>query len=113
MAMNDILIKNHSIELDKEGYLVHLNDWSEELATELASIEGIQLTPEHWEVLVLLREFYAKFQVAPATRPLIKYIAQNLGAEKGSSMHLNKLFKGTPAKLAARLAGLPKPTNCI
>ncbi|HEY6610019.1 MAG TPA: TusE/DsrC/DsvC family sulfur relay protein, partial [Pseudomonas sp.] len=33
--------------------------------------------------------------------------------EKGNSLHLNKLFHGTPAKLAAKLAGLPKPTNCI
>jgi len=36
-----------------------------------------------------------------------------LGADKGNSLHLNKLFNGTPAKLAAKLAGLPRPTNCL
>ncbi|MFL6611356.1 MAG: TusE/DsrC/DsvC family sulfur relay protein, partial [Pseudomonas sp.] len=48
-----------------------------------------------------------------ATRPLIKYTALKLGPDKGNSLHLNRLFKGTPAKLAAKLAGLPKPTNCL
>ena len=52
-------------------------------------------------------------QLSPATRPLIKYTALKLGPEKGNSPHLNRLFNGTPAKLAAKLAGLPKPTNCI
>ena len=75
--------------------------------------EGLTLTPEHVEILELLRGFYAEFQLSPATRPLIKYTAMKLGAEKGNSMHLNRLFNGTPAKLAAKLAGLPKPTNCI
>jgi tRNA 2-thiouridine synthesizing protein E len=51
--------------------------------------------------------------LSPATRPLIKYTATKLGPEKGNSLHLNRLFKGTPAKLAAKLAGLPKPTNCL
>ncbi|MGH8425826.1 MAG: TusE/DsrC/DsvC family sulfur relay protein, partial [Pseudomonas fluorescens] len=41
------------------------------------------------------------------------YIALKLGPLKGNSLHLNRLFKGTPAKLAAKLAGLPKPTNCL
>jgi tRNA 2-thiouridine synthesizing protein E len=44
---------------------------------------------------------------------LIKYATLKLGPEKGNSLHLNLLFKGAPAKLAAKLAGLPKPTNCL
>ncbi|MFO6055965.1 TusE/DsrC/DsvC family sulfur relay protein, partial [Pseudomonas aeruginosa] len=46
-------------------------------------------------------------------RPLIKYVAQRLGPDKGNSLHLNHLFKGAPAKLGAKLAGLPKPSNCL
>ena len=79
----------------------------------LAEAEGLALTPTHWAVLNALREFYAEFQLSPATRPLVKYIALKLGPETGNSACLNQLFKGTPAKLAAKLAGLPKPTNCI
>ncbi|MFK0089924.1 TusE/DsrC/DsvC family sulfur relay protein [Pseudomonas sp. NPDC090755] len=111
--MNTLTVGGRSIALDKEGYLVELDDWSDEVAQALASHEQIELTPEHWEVLALLRAFYQEFELSPATRPLIKYTALKLGPEKGNSLHLNRLFKGTPAKLAAKLAGLPKPTNCI
>ncbi|WP_312272085.1 TusE/DsrC/DsvC family sulfur relay protein [Pseudomonas sp.] len=102
-----------ALNVDKEGYLLDLGDWSVEIAEELALREGLPLTPEHWEILHALRDFYTEFQLSPANRPLIKYIAQTLGPEKGNSLHLNLLFKGSPAKLAAKLAGLPKPTNCL
>ncbi|TWH63905.1 tRNA 2-thiouridine synthesizing protein E [Azomonas agilis] len=98
---------------DAEGYLMDLEAWSESVAEVIAQEEGLVLGTEHWEILWLLRDFYQRFQLAPATRPLIKYVAQQLGPEKGNSLYLNHLFKGTPAKLAAKLAGLPKPTNCI
>ena len=111
--MNSMTVGARAIELDKDGFLVDLSDWSQEVASALAAAEEIELTPEHWEVLELLRSFYAEFQLSPATRPLIKYTALKLGADKGNSLHLNRLFKGTPAKLAAKLAGLPKPTNCL
>ncbi|MDH2078622.1 TusE/DsrC/DsvC family sulfur relay protein [Pseudomonas atacamensis] len=111
--MNSMTVGARAIELDKDGFLVDLNDWSADVASALAAAEDIELKPEHWEVLELLRSFYAEFQLSPATRPLIKYTALKLGADKGNSLHLNRLFKGTPAKLAAKLAGLPKPTNCL
>ena len=111
--MSTLTVGERSIALDKDGHLVELSDWSEEVATALAAHEDLELTAEHWEVLALLRDFYQEFELSPATRPLIKYTALKLGADKGNSLHLNRLFKGTPAKLAAKLAGLPKPTNCI
>ncbi|MBM7061802.1 TusE/DsrC/DsvC family sulfur relay protein [Pseudomonas sp. UL073] len=111
--MSALTVAGRRIALDKDGYLVDLQDWAPEVASALAEQEEIVLTAAHWEILELLRGFYAEFQLSPATRPLIKYIALKLGPEKGNSLHLNGLFKGTPAKLAAKLAGLPKPTNCL
>ncbi|WP_137973339.1 TusE/DsrC/DsvC family sulfur relay protein [Pseudomonas sp. F(2018)] len=111
--MSTLQIDGREIALDQDGYLADLADWSPATAEALAAGEEIQLSSEHWEILELLRGFYAEFQLSPATRPLIKYVALKLGPEKGNSLHLNRLFKGTPAKLAAKLAGLPKPTNCL
>ena len=111
--MTDLIINERRLALDKDGYLLDLADWSEHVAEALAQREGIELSAEHWEILQLTRSFYAEFQLSPANRPLIKYVAGKLGPEKGNSLHLNKLFNGTPAKLAAKLAGLPRPTNCL
>ncbi|MGM0915777.1 MAG: TusE/DsrC/DsvC family sulfur relay protein [Pseudomonadota bacterium] len=102
-----------TIPLDPEGFLVNMEDWSPEVAEQLAVEEGIVLSEEHWEVIRVLRDFYARFEQAPAMRPLVKAVGQALGPDKGRSMHLMKLFPGSPAKVGARLAGLPKPTNCL
>lgn len=99
--------------LDKDGFLQHLDDWSEAVAKELALAEGIELTQAHWEVIYKLREFYKEFDLSPAMRPLLKYLKTHLGAEKASSIYLLTLFPESPAKLAAKIAGLPRPENCL
>ncbi len=101
------------LELDNDGFLKNLEDWNEQVAETLAQQEGIELTAEHWEILLLLRRFYQEFDVSPAMRPLSKYIRAELGADKTSSIYLLQLFPGSPAKVAARIAGLPRPENCL
>ena len=108
-----ICVEGHEIALDPEGYLRNLDDWSPAVAEALAEGEGRELTDEHWQVIEVLRDFYARYEMAPAMRPLVKAVGQALGADKGKSLHLMKLFPDSPAKVAARLAGLPKPTNCL
>lgn len=108
-----ILPSGQAIELDKEGFLVNLEDWSEPLAVQLAQREDIALSEDHLQILRLLRQFHAQYQLSPAMRPLVKYVGQQLGADKGNSLYLLKLFPGSPAKLASKLAGLPKPDNCL
>ncbi|MEC9483150.1 MAG: TusE/DsrC/DsvC family sulfur relay protein [Halomonas sp.] len=106
-------VDGHRIALDPEGYLADLSDWSPQVAEALAAEEGRELTSEHWEIIEVLRAFYARYEAAPAMRPLVKAVNQALGPEKGRSIYLMKLFPESPAKVAARLAGLPKPTNCL
>jgi tRNA 2-thiouridine synthesizing protein E len=101
------------IAVDKEGFLVNLDDWNRQVAEQLASNEHIALTQQHWEIIDLLRQFYQQFELAPAMRPLVKYIGLQLGKEKANSLYLLQLFPGSPAKLAAKIAGLPKPDNCL
>lgn len=101
------------VALDPEGYLVDLQQWSPEVARALAAEDKLTLTADHWDVIDVLRNFYQRFEQAPAMRPLVKAVGQQLGADKGNSIFLMRLFPDSPAKVGARLAGLPKPTNCI
>ncbi|WP_444928140.1 TusE/DsrC/DsvC family sulfur relay protein [Microbulbifer sp. TRSA002] len=111
--MSNLVVNGQEIPLDKEGYLRNLSDWSRDAALQLANAEGIELTEEHWQVIELLQEFYREFELSPAMRPLVKYIGQHLGAEKGRSIYLMQLFPPSPARVASKVAGLPKPTNCL
>lgn len=83
------------------------------MAEQIARKEGIALSPAHWEILQLLRDYYRDFDASPAMRPLVKYCALKLGPDKGRSIYLLKLFPGSPAKLGSKIAGLPKPDNCL
>ena len=98
---------------DAEGFLRSLQDWTPDVAQQIAQREGISLTEAHWEIIHLLREYYETFDDSPAMRPLVKYCGQKLGAEKGRSVYLMSLFPGSPAKFGSKIAGLPKPDNCL
>ncbi|WP_444945145.1 TusE/DsrC/DsvC family sulfur relay protein [Microbulbifer sp. VTAC004] len=111
--MDHLSANGKEIPLDKEGYLRDLKDWSPDVAEQLAAAEGIKLTDAHWEVIELLQDFYRQFDLSPAMRPLVKFIGQHLGADKGRSIYLMQLFPPSPAKVASKIAGLPKPTNCL
>lgn len=106
-------MNDKNIVLDEQGFLINLSDWSKPLAEKIATTEGIQLSPAHWEIIFLLRNFYQEFEISPAMRILVKHTKQQLGDEKGNSHYLLSLFPGSPAKIASKIAGLPKPTNCL
>ena len=112
-TIRTLFLDGRDIALDAEGYLINLDDWSPALARQLAAEEGRTLTPEHWEVIEVLRYFYQRFSLSPAMRPLTKAMTQRFGADKGRSLHLMRLFPDSPPKVGARIAGLPKPTNCL
>lgn len=107
------LDSENKIELDPEGYLVNQSDWRPTVAELMAKDEGLSLTVEHWEIIDVVRAFYERYEMAPAMRPLVKATKNALGDEKGRSIYLMQLFPGSPPKRVARIAGLPKPTNCL
>ncbi len=102
-----------TVERDAEGFLRNLSDWNPQIATEIARKERIELTDNHWEIIELLRCFYVKYEISPAMRILVKQVGLELGKDKGSSSYLLQLFPGSPVKIASKIAGLPKPTNCL
>lgn len=108
-----LVVDGREYPTDKDGYLRRRKDWTPKLAEALASQEAIVLTEKHWEIIKLLREFYVEYQVSPAMRPLVKRVGQVLGPEKARSIYLLQLFPPSPAKIASKIAGLPRPTNCL
>ncbi|CAI8259183.1 TusE/DsrC/DsvC family sulfur relay protein [Porticoccaceae bacterium] len=99
--------------MTEEKYLDKLPEWSIAHAQTVAVGENITLNPEHVEILEVARAFYADYGFSPSMRPLCKSVAGALGVEKGRSLYLNQHFPGSPARLVALLAGLPKPKNCL
>lgn len=108
-----VLADGRQFALDKDGYLTRLCDWNSDVADALAHREGITLTPAHWEIINLVRQFYQMFGLSPATRALVKYVGQHLGTDKGKSVYLMTLFGGKPALTISRIGGLPRPANCF
>ena len=108
-----LVCKGKIIATDSEGYLKNLSDWSKDIAQLIADRDSIVMSKDHWEIIHTLRAFYNEYQLSPTMRVLVKYIGAHLGKKKGSSIYLLQLFPGNPAKVAARIAGLPRPTNCL
>ncbi|MBU2875129.1 TusE/DsrC/DsvC family sulfur relay protein [Marinobacter salexigens] len=99
---------------NNEGFLENANDWTPDVATLIASDDRIELDEKHWEIIEFLRLFYKEHEMSPpSNRLFVKSVKEALGDERGNSIYLMQLFPGTPAKTACRIAGLPRPTNCL
>ena len=101
------------IATDQDGFLKNLSDWTPSVAEAIARNEGIVLTQAHWQLLNLVQNYYQEFGLSPAMRPLVKYARLQLGEDKGTSLYFLQLFPGSPAKLLSKIAGLPRPDNCL
>ncbi|ABE74952.1 putative DsrC-like protein [Psychrobacter cryohalolentis K5] len=107
MALDDVA-------LDQDGHLRDHTIWTPDIAQQLANTLDIVLDTERLAVLQQVRAFFVKFNHAPATRPLIKWLQQTLPDDDISNQKLQQLFNtGLVARHVNRLAGLPKPPNCL
>ena len=104
--MNTVIGRD-ALVLDAEGFLQKPEQWSEALAHDLAREVGIDpLTDQHWKVIRFMRDTYLRTGQAPSIR--------TLGKESGVPVKdLYQLFPKGPAKLAARIGGIPKPHGCM
>ncbi len=95
------------VKLNDEGFFLDPDQWCETMAVELARKEGIDsLTDRHWQVIHFMRSEYLQKGTGPSVRVL--------GKTSGVSIkELYELFPKGPAKVAAKIAGIPKPKGCI
>ena len=94
-----------TVEVTADGYLVNKEDWSKEVAAEMAKEDGIELTSKHYEVLDYLRSEHA----AGAALTIRKVGKSGIVDIKG----LYQLFPGGPLKYSSKFAGIPKPASCV
>jgi dissimilatory sulfite reductase related protein len=96
-----------AVEVDGEGFLLDTSQWNEQIAREIARENGIEeLTDRHWQVINFMRQTYLRSGSAPSIR--------SLGKSSGVPVkELYALFPKGPAKLAAKIGGIPKPRGCI
>ncbi|WP_111891670.1 TusE/DsrC/DsvC family sulfur relay protein [Acinetobacter sp. MB5] len=102
-----------SLELDQDGHLVDYQVWNEQVAQELANSLEIELSAWHFEILHAVRQFYQQFGHSPATRPLIKYLMKTVSPEIDNAVLQQRFNTGLVARHLSRLAGVPKPANCL
>ena len=105
--MTTTLIADAPVDVDAEGFMTNAAQWNEEIARTIARENGIpELTDRHWLVVRFMRERYLSTGNAPSIR--------SLGKESGVPIkELYQLFPKGPAKLAAKIGGIPKPKGCI
>ena len=105
--MTATTIAGHEVEINDEGFLTNPEDWSEDLAPELAKLIGIEpLTDEHWKLIRFLRDDYA----AQGETATLRRVSTQTGTPVKA---LFGLFPGKPAKKMSYVSGLPKPKGCV
>jgi dissimilatory sulfite reductase related protein len=105
--MTMTMIAHAAVDVDAEGFLTDPKQWTESIARAIAAEQGIpELTERHWAVVNFMRDRYLATGTAPSIRAL--------GKESGVPVkELYQLFPKGPAKLAAKVGGIPKPKGCI
>jgi dissimilatory sulfite reductase related protein len=105
--MSTTTIATTEVEFNDEGFFTHPEQWTEAMVPELARREGIDpVTDAHWQVIRFMRSEY----LAKGTGPTVRVLGKASGV---SIKQLYQLFPKGPAKIAARIAGIPKPRGCI
>ena len=110
--MNRVKVANKSIDINEQGYLINLNDWSESYVKNMAKKDGIKLYNDHWEIIFYFREYYHQNLVSPTMHHMIiELMSKNIKFhdKKKYEEHIYSLFPSDPIREICKLAGLPMP----
>jgi TusE/DsrC/DsvC family sulfur relay protein len=105
--MPEVTYDGHIASVNDEGFFTDPSQWTEDMAPQIAKAQGIdELTPRHWQVIRFMRQEYQ----AKGTGPTVRVLGKTSGVP---IKELYQLFPKGPAKIAAKIAGIPKPRGCI
>ena len=101
---------NMPVERDAEGYLVNPDDWTDDIAMELAKEENIDLNETHWQILRFMRKYYSEHRVIPDVRHVDRFlVTENEIDKKEAKKIIFKLFPYGYVKQACKISGMRKP----
>ncbi|WP_075432090.1 TusE/DsrC/DsvC family sulfur relay protein [Buchnera aphidicola] len=102
---------NNKIISDKKINIMS-KKWNKKKAILLAKELNILLTKKHWQVILIIKVFYKKYNIIPTTRMLLLSLKKEYKILL-TSQDLFIMFKSTPIKNLSKIAGLPEPKICL
>ena len=102
----EAVIAGMNVNVNEEGYMTDLSQWTKEIAQDIANAEGVgALNDRHWAVIEYLQDQF---------RNEIPLTIRKVGKSGVTDIkEFYALFPGGPLKKATKIAGIPKPVGCI
>ncbi|HBS25661.1 MAG TPA: sulfite reductase subunit gamma [Gammaproteobacteria bacterium] len=99
------------VERDPDGYLMHPDDWNEDIAKKLASEwSGLTLDGKHFEIIEFMRRTFAQTQIIPDVRDVTKYLTETREMDKKTAkQYLFDLFPHGYMQQGCQVAGMRRP----
>ena len=104
--MAEKMIAGVLVNVNEEGYMTDSSQWNEDIAKEISSEIGIELTDKHFVVLNYLREKHAAEETLTIRKVGKSGVVANI-------KELYTLFPKGPLKFSSKIAGIPKPASCV
>ena len=105
-----IEVEGRLIQIDQDGYLLNVGDWSTAVTEFMAEADDLELLGDHWLLIDFLNRFYTEFQIAPELPVLARNLCKDQHDCRWTRKYIKQLFPGG-AKTACRYAGLPAPVG--
>ena len=105
-----LVVKGRDISRDAHGYLLDPSDWDKDVATTIASEEGLELGNEHWAILDFMRDYFNEHEIPADARFVFSFLSEYLGqTSKEGRRHFFELFPYGYVKQACKIAGMRQP----
>lgn len=111
--MPGIALEGRTLETDQLGYLLDPADWDRDVAEVIARAEGIDMTPDHWEVITLVREHYESRQAVPELRILFRSMRERMDPSLATRKSLHRLFPYGYGPQVCKIAGMTMPRKVM
>lgn len=109
----EAVVNGKTIQLSEAGWLENLDEWSEELAAQIAITENVgDLTEEHWDIVNTAREYFHENGAVCEPRSFSKIMKTRFGKDRSDQKYIYSLFPTGLIKCANKVAGLPRPKGC-